>query len=576
MKYPLEIELRQYRQAVVAGLSDSTRQQARMLSRQDDGLTALIGGLNFVGSGLADVESSLDEIETDLARLVTVADSALPSIVEYLAITAKEIKDISQMMATPEETRAAERFRTGTIALAKAQQAGSPERAQKWYDLAAHDLREAVEIHKYHPKSWFNLGITLGRLGRTEEAAEAFESSAFFGVDQSLEFGATAVLLAAGLYRQVNLSDKSADILHEYLGQLDRCAEIHLALAVHHSAPGELRRALELWPFLAVDARAAGMKDAEQVAASICSRDDSAVAYLNRLQQALDSLGKAATTIGLELIGPKPPVVLLPEPGVEALIFTSSAIPIVLEGAKRLAAENSIPISRMSAGTQDALSGPEQVSRSGSVHVEQIRRAGTARIQELRLSVEREARKVAEEASEVRRRAFYHHQDTPIETPPEKPWLRHVAETERLKKKAAIARDEVYRAERQIAQLGSPVGHKALRRLARAKEEVLATEQGLANLKQQEPHFAQLQHKYQLAARRAATVALREAEIECEDSLRAAEAEAAQALRVAQEAAEAEAAPVLRVANQLQVLKAVIAAALSLTPRIIPFDLQGF
>ena len=56
MTYSLEIELRQYRQAVVAGLSNSTRHQARILSSQDDGLTALIGGLDFVGSALSGVE----------------------------------------------------------------------------------------------------------------------------------------------------------------------------------------------------------------------------------------------------------------------------------------------------------------------------------------------------------------------------------------------------------------------------------------------------------------------------------------------------------------------------------------
>jgi tetratricopeptide (TPR) repeat protein len=324
MKYQLELELRQYRQAVVDGLASSTRQQAQMLSRQGDGLNELIGGLNFVGSSLAGVEGSLDIIGADLARLATTVDSALPSIVEYLAISVTEIKDISQMMATPEETRAAERFRNGTLALKKAQQAGSPTRAQQWYDLAAHDLREAVEIHKYHPKSWFNLGITLGRLDRAEEAAAAFESSAFFGVDQSLEFGATAVLLAAGLYRQADLSDKSAEILHEYLEQLDRCAEIHLALGIHHGEPERLTRALELWPRLANDARRAGAPEIEAVAADLCLRPGGVLSQIRELHKAIQALVNASSVAGMPQIHSIPTVNTPPPSKVDILLLTTS------------------------------------------------------------------------------------------------------------------------------------------------------------------------------------------------------------------------------------------------------------
>jgi tetratricopeptide (TPR) repeat protein len=384
MKYSLELELRQYRQIVVGGLASSTRQQAQMLSRQDDGLTALIGGLNYVGSGLAGIENGLDVIGADLARLVTAVDSALPSIVEYLAISAEEIKNISQMMATPEETRAAERFRTGTMALAKAQQAGSPTRAQQWYDLAVHDLREAVEIHKYHTKSWFNLGITLGRLGRTEEAAEAFTSSAFFGVDQSLEFGATAVLLAAGLYRQANLGDKSADILHEYLDQLDRCAEIHLALAMHHSESDQLTEALVICPYLAADAIAAKVPNAKSVIEGFCNHADGPVKHLLRLQQAIRGLAGGATALGMRGVSPIPDQVHLPAVGVDALLSASTALPSTQEVAKRLSVEVNDSIRQLERAADEAKTLQELAPKDGATRVEQARRMGEAQIAQAR------------------------------------------------------------------------------------------------------------------------------------------------------------------------------------------------
>lgn len=377
MEYRLELELRQYRQAVVNGLSRTTRQQALRLSRQDDGLTALIGGLNYVGTGL-------DVIGADLTRLVTSVDSALPSIVEYLAISVREIHDISQMMATPEETRAAERFRNGTLALTKAQQAGSPARTQQWYDLAVRELRKAVEIHEYHPKSWFNLGITLGRLGRTEEAAEAFARSAFFGVDQSLEFGATAVLLAAGLYRQANLRGKSAEILREYLGQLDRCAEIHLALAEHHGASGELQRALELFPPLALDARQAEMEDAEQVAADICGRDDSMYNHLLRLQQAIRGLAGRATALEMQGVSPIPDQVQLPAAGVNALPLASSALLSTKEVAKRLSVEVNDSLRQLEMAAGEAMARLERASEDGARLIEQTQRDSKARISQTR------------------------------------------------------------------------------------------------------------------------------------------------------------------------------------------------
>jgi tetratricopeptide (TPR) repeat protein len=406
MKYPLELELRQYRQAVVSGLTSSTRQQAEALSRQDDGLTVLIGGLNYVGSGLAGIENSLDElgadlarsldvIGADLARLVTSVDSALPSVVEYLAISAKEITDISHMMATPRETKAAERYRTGTMALAKAQQPGSPARAQQWYDHAVHDLREAVDIHQYHPRSWFNLGIALGRLGRTEEAAEAFANSAFFGVDQSLEFGATAVLLAAGLYRQASLRDKSAEILYEYRGQLDRCAEIHLALAEHHGASGELQRALELFPSLAADARLAGVEGAEQVAADICGRDDSTYNQLWKLQNTLYAVIKSAQIAGLNLFCPTP--VRLPRPGVEALLLASAALPRIQRAAVRLNLEVSNAVSQLETVAAAAKARLEQVSRKGAVRIELTQRDFEARIAQAEIVGPRKAAQAAKE-----------------------------------------------------------------------------------------------------------------------------------------------------------------------------------
>jgi hypothetical protein len=401
MKYPLELELRQYRQSVVDGLSSSTRQQAQMLSRQDDGITTLIGGFNFVGSGLASVESSLDVIGADLARLVTTVDSSLPSIVEYLAVSTKEITDISHMMATPEETRGAECFRNGTRALVKAQQAGSPARTQQWYDRAVRELRKAVEIHEDHPKAWFNLGITLGRLSYNEEAADAFASSAFFGIDESLAFGATAVLLAAGLFRRADLSDKSAEILHEYLGQLDRCAEIHLALAVHHRESNQLTKALAIYPYLAADAKAAKAPNAESVIAGFCDRDDSETAYLTRLQRAIRELADSAIALELPGVSPIPDQAHLASNGVGSLLTALKATPRAQATATQLHREVSVFVRSLQVAADQARARLERAPQAGAELIKQVQRDSEARIAQARASGAEEIRR-AEHAGAVR------------------------------------------------------------------------------------------------------------------------------------------------------------------------------
>ena len=317
MKTLLEYELESYRDRVRVSISESTRAQAQAIDQTTDSLSNLLGGLHSIGT-------ELNHIGADVARLVTMSASALPDIIELLARNADHLGGIEHMLATPVETAAAECYRAGSKALAMAQNQGSPPRTEKWYALAAIDLQRAVETYRYHPISWYQLGVVLDRQGSSEKAAEAFAQCAFFGVDKSHVLAATAVLLSAALYRQAGLSDKSAEVLRDYLPQLDLCAELHLALAVHHGDIAHLSQAFAIWPYLAADAKAAGVQDAESVAAALCERADGPVHRLCEMQAATEALVLVANAHGVTGIGAVPTVTLKPH-GVEALLLASAA-----------------------------------------------------------------------------------------------------------------------------------------------------------------------------------------------------------------------------------------------------------
>lgn len=303
----LELEIQRYREQMLRCVSDLALTHIEAVNPRADNISVLFGGLG----GLPGARPTDGGFHADLARLTVMAPECLAQVVALLARAAKSLGAVEKGSSSSAQTAAAELYRSGSRALAKASEAKSADRSVRWYELAHADLLRAVETYGYHAKAWYNLAVALACLGEAEKAAETFSQCAFFSVSESPELAAAAVLLSAALFRKVNRGDRSQEVLNDYSGDLEDCAEIHLALAVHHAEHDGLRAALNLWPFLAADARGAGVPGVEDVADDLCQGPDGWLVRLQRLHDGMRSVADSAMAAGV--------------PGVEALIMSADA-----------------------------------------------------------------------------------------------------------------------------------------------------------------------------------------------------------------------------------------------------------
>jgi hypothetical protein len=350
-------------------------QKAQILDRLD-GEVANTAQINQV---LTDVSSILGGVESDVARLAAVADQALPAIVEHLALNADRLGGIEQMLANPTETASAEFYRRGSFALASG-----------WVEEAVADLSKAVDTYPYHPKSWFNLGPALERQGSSEAAAEALLRCARYCVAQSKPLAATASLVSAGLYRLIGQPDEALDALRRFLPELNRCAELRLAFAVHHGELSHLSAALELMPMLAADARAAGVPTVEVVAADLCRHADGPVTRLRQLEQAVQALADAGEMEGLKGFT-RPSSVSLPDAGVDALLLAEVSLTRIVADAWRIDGE-----------VRQELDGLATAERQAAAHVDACEHEVTRQATESANNVAAQAALIETKAAQAR------------------------------------------------------------------------------------------------------------------------------------------------------------------------------
>ncbi len=572
-------ELDRYRTRVLESLSTTTRAQAETAGGGQAGLSALLGGLDFIGN-------NLNTLGSNIARMVVMADWALPEIIGSLATVAERLGGIEQMMASPEETRAAEYYRTGSQALVRAGTAGSPARTVQWYVLAAEDLRRAVEAHRYHPKSWYNLGVALARLEQTQEAAMAFSQCAFFGIDDSLVLGATAVLLSAALYRQAGQTEDSADILREYVGQLDRCAEIHLALGVHHGETDHLRRALLLAPHLAADARTANAVDVESVAIELCRQPNGVVEKLFHLETSVERVTRIAATLGLT--SASVPRSSPPPTGVEILIRFAAQWPIALANGMQLLENGGAFLARLASAAKSLSLEATATEQRENERIRQARINSTEKPEEIEYELTKtiETAEAIEESytnclthshggqhchtggPEVLRKRL---DDIAARLPAGRPWLNTAIQMITVKHKLARMKEE-----HKLIQEQKPFGITTKERkwadkgkLKNLEKNMEGLEQFLEKLRQQRQEFrlAMLELRSKIEQETAASLeaAQREAPIIVEAAL----LRAKQASDTSEQARRLLKAP-------LEELAAVVRDAYIPESRIIPFTLPGY
>jgi hypothetical protein len=307
-------------------------QIAEVSERQRERLLEVLGNQSAQAAELAQSAGRLvgttQDIAAEVSRMAAVADWAFPAIVEHLALTAERLGGVEQMLANPAETAAAEFYRNGTYALANG-----------WWKDAVTDLSEAVQRYKYNPRTWFNLGVAQQRNNFTTAAAETYGQCAQYGVSIEPALAARAALLAAFNYRAAMQVDASAKILRAYAEKIDRCAELHLALGVHHQDHAHLVKALSLAPTLAVDARVGKTSGLEEAAAVVCHMADGPVHRLRAIEQAAVRLIDIAYRAGLEIVYTVPAPVNLPIGGVDALLLAHDAIPEAAEQVNHLGLE---------------------------------------------------------------------------------------------------------------------------------------------------------------------------------------------------------------------------------------------
>lgn len=308
---------------------DRTFEIAEVSERQRERLLAELGRQGAQAADFArsasEIASATQDIAVEVSRMAAVADVALPAIVEHLALAAERLGGVEQMLARPEETAAAEFYRNGTYALANG-----------WWEEAVTDLSEAVRLYRYNPRTWFNLGIAQHRHDAAVAAAEAFGRCARYGVSVEPALTARAVLLAAVLHRAAGRIDASGDILRNYADKIDSCAELHLALGVHHHDHDHLVEALSLAPDLVVDARIGKASRLEEAAAAVCQMVDGPVHRLRTIERLTAHVAERARAAGLENVQPPPSPLNLPPDGVDALLLAHDALPKAMDGVTRI------------------------------------------------------------------------------------------------------------------------------------------------------------------------------------------------------------------------------------------------
>jgi tetratricopeptide (TPR) repeat protein len=311
-----------------------------------------------------------EDVAAEISRMAAIADWALPAIAEHLAMSAERLGGIEQMLANPTETAAAEYYRRGSYALASG-----------WLEEAETDLAEAVRLYPYNPRIWFNLGVARQRVD-SFEAAEAFTRSARYAATSDTGLAARAVLLGSGVFRAHNRVEDSERLLREYSVKLDRCAELHLALGVHHDDLEHLVLAMTIAPDLAVDARLSDCTLVEDAAIIVCQSDKGPVVKLREIEERTSDLFKEACRAGFEGICSPPARFNVPASGFDGLLVSHTSMPVAVGAAGKLTQEiQQEQLSRVL--LLDEIARRIQSMRASLVEAEQMRQAIESRVAEL-------------------------------------------------------------------------------------------------------------------------------------------------------------------------------------------------
>ena len=380
-----KVQLDEYQHAQVIDRLDKQRlleeyQRAQAIDRLDQQNM----NLSLLGSVLADANSNVGLIQADIARLLAVTDQALPVIVDHLTLVTSRLTEIEELLASPKETEAWEIFRSGFRALTSATemlQNGSQDLADDWFDEAINDLSRAVEIYRNIAVFWFYLGLAHACRGPSEESAEAFSRCSRYAVSGSPRLAAQSILLSAEQFRGIGQTPKARDILHKFLPPLERCAEIHLNLAKYHAESQQLTRAFELAPLLASVARAEGVAGVEHAAAGVCRSHDGPVSRILAMEEALHALAAAAREVDLDCAEKVPPVVLLPDFGVDALLMAEVNIPLMAKQAHEFVNEVKVELGQLAVRAQDRRHRYEQLREDGASRAEEARQIATRAIE---------------------------------------------------------------------------------------------------------------------------------------------------------------------------------------------------
>ena len=285
---------------------------------------------------------SAESIAIQVSRIAATADWALPAIAEHLAATAERLGGIEQMLANPTETAAAEFYRRGSYALACG-----------WLEEAEQDLSEAVRLYPYNPRSWFNLGVGRQR-AESIEAAAAFTRCARYATPTDPRLAARAVLLGSYMYRAHGRPEESQKLLREYAAKHERCAELHLALGVHHGDVDHLVSALTIAPDLALDARVSQCQQLDEAAAAVCRSQQGPVEKLRAIETLASDLYDTAHRACPDAEFSRPDTLGVPSDGYDALLLAHAGVPAAVQTVERLALEIQQEHRTRAATAQDA------------------------------------------------------------------------------------------------------------------------------------------------------------------------------------------------------------------------------
>ena len=315
--------VRQYRDEralTILEASDRQRQQLIESGRQTK-------------NAVVESASVLTEVGEEVARLLALSDRALSSILDVLATSSARLAGMEQMMAHPDETKAAEYHRRGCFALSSG-----------WFPEAIKAFKRAIKLYPYSSWTWFELGISHQKSGDVAGAIRAFQFCARYGVSSSPEVAATAILLEASAHRVEGNYELSRSALSKYDQDFRNCAEIHLASGLHHGDSAALGRALTLAPSMVIDARIAqgdGLVSEQEIenAATMAGKDDiSSVQRLRKVEGILSEIRELARIADLPIAQStedNTAATLLPS---DTVLYAAGALPNTLARTERLVA----------------------------------------------------------------------------------------------------------------------------------------------------------------------------------------------------------------------------------------------